>query len=326
MNQTGQSLHTTNLGRKIHKFIACCDLCQRAKHPTQSYTTEEKHHVPKKQGDLCALDLYGSLRTSRAGVKYILVCYDVFSQQVKLYPLRAATMKARLNKLINKYFGEVIKLKIIMSDNGSQFRSPSWKRKLAEHEVEVCFAPVRHPQSNSSKRIMKELSKFCRTYCHQNQKRWAELLLQIEQWLNKNVARSTGYSPVELIFNVRKPDIFVKFLLEIGDSPEHEELATKVLKAYAKMKEKAFRRDRRRKFSNSRWMLKVNDKVLVKTQPMSDAIKGTTSKFMLLYEGPFLILKIYLHSAYKLKDEQGRARGKFNKKALKPYREKDKTA
>jgi len=83
MNQTGQSLHTTNLGRKIRKFIACCDLCQRAKHPTQSYTTEEKHHVPKKQGDLCALDLYGSLPTSRAGVKYILVCYDVFSQPVK---------------------------------------------------------------------------------------------------------------------------------------------------------------------------------------------------------------------------------------------------
>jgi len=32
-------------------------------------------------------------------------------------------------------------------------------------------------------------------------------------------------------------------------------------------------------------MPKVNDKVLVKTQPMSDAIKGTTSKFMLLGRG-----------------------------------------
>ena len=57
-----------------------------------------------------------------------------------------------------------------------------------------------------------------------------------------------------------------------------------------------------------------------KTQPMSDAIKGT-SKFMLLYEGPFLISKIYPHSAYELKDENGRARGKFSKKALRPYRE-----
>jgi hypothetical protein len=54
---------------------------------------------------------------------------------------------------------------------------------------------------------------------------------------------------------------------------------------------------------------------------MSEAVKGTTSKFMLLYEGPFLISKIYRHSAYELKEENGRARGKLIKKALKPYRE-----
>ena len=119
MHQIEQSLHVKNLGRKIRKFIACCELCQRAKHPTQSYNIEEKNHLPTKPGDVCAIDLHGSLPTFRAGVKYILVCYDVFSKHVKLYPLRAATTKACLNKLINKYFGEVIKPKAIMSDNGN---------------------------------------------------------------------------------------------------------------------------------------------------------------------------------------------------------------
>jgi transposase InsO family protein len=122
-----------HLGRKIRKFIACCDLCQREKHPTQSYTTEEKHHLPNRPGDLYATDLYGSLPKPRAEVKYILMCFDVFSKHVNLYPLKAATTKACLNKFINKYFVEAIKQKIIMSDNGSQFRSPSWKRKLSEH-------------------------------------------------------------------------------------------------------------------------------------------------------------------------------------------------
>ena len=65
----------------------------------------------------------------------------------------------------------------------------------------------------------------------------------------------------------------------------------------------------------------MNDKVLVKTQPVSDAIKGETSKFVLLYEGPLLISKIYPHSAYEEKDEKGKAIGKFSKKALKTYRE-----
>jgi len=94
---------------------------------------------------------------------------------------------------------------------------------------------------------------------------------------------------VELIFNVEKPDIFAKFLPELGDSPEQEELVAKVLKAYTKMKEKSSKRNSRRKLGNSRWTPKANDKLLVKTQPMLDAIKGKTSKFMLLYEGSFLI-------------------------------------
>ena len=130
-----------------------------------------------------------------------------------------------------------------------------------------------------------------------------------------------GYTTVELIFNAQKPDIIAKFLPKLGDSPEGQELADKILKVSTKMNEKASKRYSRRILGNSRWTPKVNDTVLVKTQPMSDAVKGTKSKFLLLYEGPFLISKIYPYPAYELKDENGRARGKFSKKALNPYRE-----
>jgi len=292
MSQIGHSLHMKNLGRNVRKFIACCDLCQRAKHPTQSHTIEEKHHLTTKPGDICAIDLYGGLPTSRSGVKYILVCYAVFSKHVKLYPLKAATTRACINKLINKYFGEVIKPTVIMSDNGNQFRSPSWRRKLTENAVAVRFSPVRHPQNNPSERVMKELSIFYRIYCHQYHKRWADLLPQIEQWLNKTVASSTRYAPVEFISNAQSSNIFAKILPELGDSPENEGLAAKVLKAYTRMKEKASERDSRRKLGNCRWAPRVNSKVLVKTQPISDVIMEETSKFMLLCEGPFLISNI----------------------------------
>jgi len=94
---------------------------------------------------------------------------------------------------------------------------------------------------------------------------------------------------VELIFNAKRPDIFANFLPEIEDSPENEGLAAKVLRAYTRMKEKDSERDSRRKLGNCGWARRVNDKVLVKTHPISDDIKGESSKFMLLYEGPFLI-------------------------------------
>jgi hypothetical protein len=89
------------------------------------------------------------------------------------------------------------------------------------------------------------------------------------------------------------------------------------------MRKRAEARGRRRKRGNAEWEPKVNEKVLVKTQPMSDAVKGITAKCMYIFEGPFLVSKILDHSAYELKDEWGKVRGEFNKKQLKQYREEE---
>jgi len=64
--------------------------------------------------------------------------------------------------------------------------------------------------------LAKELSKFFRIYCHENHKKWAELLPSIEEWLNKTVASSKGFSPLELMFVCRKPSLFDKLLPKTG--------------------------------------------------------------------------------------------------------------
>ena len=66
-------------------------------------------------------------------------------------------------------------------------------------------------------------------------------------------------------------------------------------------------------------------RVLVKTQPMSDAVRGITSKFLHLFQGLYRISKVLGHSAYELRDEQGKKRGEFNKKQLKHYIEEPHT-
>jgi hypothetical protein len=52
---------------------------------------------------------------------------------------------------------------------------------------------------------------------------------------------------------------------------------------------------------------------------MSDGIKGITSKFVHVFEGPYIITKLLDHSAYELRDESGKLRGEFNKKQLRLY-------
>jgi hypothetical protein len=82
-----------NLGRKLRKYIASCDTCQRVKHPNRAVEVKPLPHLPTKPGELTAVDLYGPLLTGRGNVKYLLVCSEVFTKHVSLYPLRAATTK-----------------------------------------------------------------------------------------------------------------------------------------------------------------------------------------------------------------------------------------
>jgi len=67
----------------------------------------------------------------------------------------------------------------------------------------------------------------------------------------------------------------------------------------------------------------VNDKVLVKAQPASDAAVGVTAEFIHPYEGPYIITRMIPPSTYEISTTSGKVRGEFNKKALKPYLEEE---
>jgi hypothetical protein len=171
---------------------------------------------------------------------------------------------------------------------------------------------------------MRELSKFCRIYCNDSHKKWAQLLPHVERWINNTVASGTGYTPTELMYEVKRPNVFDEVMPKVqGLEQDEEDIAVKLEAAYDKMKMKAAARKRRHKKGNAIWTPKLNEKELVRTQPISDAIKGVTSKFMHVFEGPYVITKLSDHSPYELRDESGKLRGEFNKKQLRQYREAD---
>jgi hypothetical protein len=60
--------YVKNFGRKARKILSCCDVCQRVKHSNRSYEIESRIHLPKKPGNLCALDFYAQLPAGRGGV------------------------------------------------------------------------------------------------------------------------------------------------------------------------------------------------------------------------------------------------------------------
>jgi len=59
---------------------------------------------------------------------------------------------------------------------------------------------------------------------------------------------------------------------------------------------------------------------LFKCQNQSDAAKGVIDKFMHVYQGQYSISKVLPYSTYEVVDHDGKLRGEFNKRHLKPYR------
>jgi hypothetical protein len=162
---------------------------------------------------------------------------------------------------------------------------------------------------------MRELSKYFRIYCHETHKKWPELVPYVDNWLNSSVSQSTGYSPVELLYGNPEPDVFRGILKKTADQlPQEDTLSDKILKAYARIKLRADRRNERRKTGKTQWQPKLNELVLVKIQPVSDTVQGSTSKFQRPYEGPFLISRRVNPSIFELS-------GLFSLKHLKRYHE-----
>jgi hypothetical protein len=63
--------------------------------------TEVMNHMPKITGQLRSEDLYRLVPTEQGGVRYILICLEVFTKFVKLHDLRAATDRKCLQKMIS---------------------------------------------------------------------------------------------------------------------------------------------------------------------------------------------------------------------------------
>ena len=137
----------------------------------------------------------------------------------------------------------------------------------------------------------------------------------------QHVTSATGYTPSELMYGLKRCNILGKLVPNLLNHDEAGEgLEEKLEKAYYKIRKRAEARKRRRKRGNTTWEPVINERVLVRTQPISDAVRGITAKFMDIYEGPFLISKNVGHAAYEIKDEKGKVRGEFNKRQLKPYK------
>lgn len=315
-----ENFFTPKLRQQVRQIIRSCDICQKVKYPQRHLSGTMQPILAENPGDLVTVDYYGPLPESRSRVAYIFVVIDSFSKFVKLYPLRRAQAKISALKLVDDY-SKFIKPKVVLSDHGTQFLSRHWRDTLLKNNIKPTLSSIRHPSSNPTERVMKELSRLFRTYCHRSHKGWAHYIPQIEALFNSSPHLSTGYSPNQLIFGKNPQNAFDKIIFPLLPHPRPETVEEMRLNARNNLKLAAQRRSQHFKTHHDK--LNVGDFVLLRENPHSDASNKIVSKFCLLYSGPYQITDRPYPNTYSLKEiTTGEKKGNYNIANLKLYRMK----
>ena len=143
------------------------------------------------------LDICGPFPRSggRHRYKYIIIMMDHFTKFIKLYPVNRATTLKVLGVITNQYLPEVGKPISIITDHGTQFKGKRWKDTLLALDIKTYKTSVYHPNSNPVERVLREVGRILRTYCHHQQKKWQEYLLATEEFLNLAHHPAIGIPP-----------------------------------------------------------------------------------------------------------------------------------
>lgn len=277
-----------------------------------------KNVLPTGPLELVAVDLFGPLPTGRGGLKYIFVALDVFTKYVKLYPIKTADEKTLEKKMLQDYVKNVGRPRMVLSDHGTQFTSARWRENLGWEGILVGYTSVYHPQSNPAERIMRELGRIFRMYCHEKHSTWTDYVRVAEQWMNGNRHESTKFTPNELLLGKRSSRMLEQWVRFPGRRELDKEQI--IILAKRNMEMAAEKRKNIHDHHIEPIEYKAGDLVLVKNHKLSSGVRGEIKKFFLLYTGPYRVSERKMGNAYVLEHlGTGEEFGTYNVIHLKHY-------
>ena len=283
----------------IKRSIKSCDLCQKIKHATQTLKAATKSIILNKENIMISTDILGPLPTGQFNNKYIMVVQDMYSKFTKLFPLKRTTGREVISKL--KKYWEIVgkEVKYLMSDNATYYRGHVFEEGLSEMKIIHHLQPVYYPNINSCERTNKEILVHLRSVCYNNQKKWVQFVMLVEDILNLTPNRDLGKCPQEIQFKETISRPWHKFIPEeVIKKLNPDTMHFEISQMLSKRQRKQERKNLNRKITE----LKVNEEVLIKSHLKSSLDKKFSSKLGQIYIGPYIINDRKGDSLYLLSD------------------------
>lgn len=313
----------------VARYVKNCQICAAYKYDQKG--PRGLMTVPPAVGrpwEVISTDLMGPLPRSTRGNQYILVVMDNFSKYSLVFPLRSATADIVTRKVEEDVFLVYGVPRMIICDNGPQYKSNQFRRLAEQYDVRIRFNAYFHPQANSTERLNRTLKTMIAMYVSDNHRKWDVELPKIACATRTAKHEATKESP--FFINFGRPMVlngkqFSK-PLELGDAPDYtreenlkqdgfRKLFADVrqrLEKAAKKNEKKYNLRRRSE------QFLPNQLVWKKNFTLSNAAKYYTSKLAPKFVGPYRIKKRVSPWTYELVDDTGKSIGIWNAKDLKP--------
>lgn len=127
---------------KIQEFINECDICRLSKYDRNPLKLKFNHTpTPSRPLEIVHID---SVTFDK---QKFLTIVDAFSKYAQAYPLLSLQRTEIIDKLL-MFFGHHGCPKIIVSDNGGEFKNDLLQEFLRLHNIDSHFISSQHPQSN----------------------------------------------------------------------------------------------------------------------------------------------------------------------------------
>lgn len=200
LDRVRQRFDWPGIHREVKETCASCPECQRAKPPTTPLAPLQSLPVIGVPFQRVAMDIFGPLRRTKNGNKYVLVIMDYATKWPEAFPLRNVESQTVVRCLLDltSRFGVPQE---ILTDNGSNFTSKTMEQFCALAGLSQIHTSPYHPQTDGMvERFNATIKRMLMKLQQKGELPWDECLPFV-LWAYRGATHaSTGYSPHELLF------------------------------------------------------------------------------------------------------------------------------
>ena len=297
-----------HMKKDITEYVKSCEVCQKYKH---SYTKPKgllQHVKAKSVFDTICVDFLGPYPKSRGkGNQFILIVTCAFSHWVELFPMRHGKATNVAEKLEDEVFCRFGSPRIIISDNGTAFRSKIMKTLCQEWKITLKTTSSHNPKANFAERMNRNLVTMMASFVKSNHTTWDRHLQKFALAMRTMTNRVSGVTPA--LLNLGR-EIALPIDRQMHNEPQEDpaEVAAalpeklKEIVSYVNTCMDRARAQNKVYFDRTRvnFKLKVGDMAFIRNHPFSSSEERKVAKFYPKWLGPYKVLEELTPVSYRL--------------------------